>query len=95
MAADVGPGAYGRAMSTTTTGLSELEDRILTFERGWYRYPGAKDQAAREAFGVSAVRYSQLLNALLDKPAALAAHPVLVKRLRRLRDERKAARNRR
>lgn len=82
-------------MSTTTTGLTELEERILTFERGWYRFPGAKDQAVRDEFGVSAIRYSQLLNALLDKPAAIAAHPVLVKRLRRLRASRRVTPSRR
>jgi hypothetical protein len=36
-------------------------------------------------FGVSATRYYQSLNVLLDKPGALAAEPVLVGRLRRLR----------
>lgn len=80
-------------MSTMTTEpLTELEERILAFERGWYRYPGAKDQAVRDTFGVTAIRYSQLLNALLDKPAALAAHPMLVKRLRRVRDQRRTGR---
>ncbi|MEU8043346.1 DUF3263 domain-containing protein [Micromonospora echinofusca] len=75
------------------SGLTERERRILAFERQWWRHAGAKEQAVRDTFGLSATRYYQLLNALLDNPAALAAEPVLVGRLRRLRSSR--ARNRR
>ncbi|MEU4478256.1 DUF3263 domain-containing protein [Micromonospora sp. NPDC023966] len=76
-----------------TDGLTERERRILTFEQQWWKHAGAKEQAIRDTFGLSATRYYQLLNALLDQPAALAAEPVLVGRLRRLRSSR--ARNRR
>jgi hypothetical protein len=58
---------------------------ILAFERRWWRHAGAKEQAIRDTFGLSSTRYYQLLNALLDNPAALAHDPVLVGRLRRLR----------
>ncbi|MCM0676297.1 DUF3263 domain-containing protein [Micromonospora phytophila] len=75
------------------TGLTERERAILAFEQQWWRHAGAKEQAVRDRFGLSATRYYQLLNALLDNPAALAAEPVLVGRLRRLRSSR--ARNRR
>ncbi|MEV4660403.1 DUF3263 domain-containing protein [Micromonospora echinofusca] len=75
------------------SGLTERERRILAFERQWWRHAGAKEQAIRDTFGLSATRYYQLLNGLLDNPAALAAEPVLVGRLRRLRSSR--ARNRR
>ncbi|MEU4771457.1 DUF3263 domain-containing protein [Micromonospora sp. NPDC023644] len=74
-------------------GLTERERGILAFEQQWWRHAGAKEQAIRDTFGLSATRYYQLLNALLDNPAALAAEPVLVGRLRRLRSSR--ARNRR
>ncbi|MEU4370502.1 DUF3263 domain-containing protein [Micromonospora chersina] len=74
-------------------GLTERERRILAFEQQWWKHAGAKEQAIRDTFGLSATRYYQLLNALLDQPAALAAEPVLVGRLRRLRSSR--ARNRR
>ncbi|WP_433345002.1 DUF3263 domain-containing protein [Micromonospora sp. CA-111912] len=74
-------------------GLTERERRILAFEQQWWRHAGAKEQAIRDGFGLSATRYYQLLNALLDNPAALAAEPVLIGRLRRLRSSR--ARNRR
>jgi hypothetical protein len=72
--------------------LSEREREILAFERQWWRFAGAKEQAIRELFGLSATRYYQALNALIDRPAALAADPMLVKRLRRLRTTRQRAR---
>ncbi|NBE81083.1 DUF3263 domain-containing protein [Micromonospora sp. NEAU-HG-1] len=80
-------------VAATAAGLTERELRILAFEQQWWRHAGAKEQAIRDAFGVSATRYYQLLNGLLDNPAALAAEPLLVGRLRRLRSSR--ARNRR
>ncbi len=73
-------------------GLSRQEREILAFERQWWKYAGAKEQAVRELFDMSATRYYQVLNALVDKPEALAADPMLVKRLRRLRAARQRAR---
>ena len=66
--------------------------RILAFERQWWRHHGAKEQAIREIFDIAATRYYQLLNELIDRPEALAADPILVKRLRRQRAERKRLR---
>ncbi|MEV7984965.1 DUF3263 domain-containing protein [Micromonospora sp. NPDC085948] len=77
----------------TAVGLTERERAILAFEQQWWRHAGAKEQAVRDTFGLSSTRYYQLLNGLLDNPAALAADPVLIARLRRLRSSR--ARNRR
>lgn len=73
--------------------LSERERAILAFERQWWKYAGAKETAIRELFGLSATRYYQILNALIDTPAALAADPLLVKRLLRLRAARQHARS--
>ncbi len=70
------------------TELTETEARVLEFEKQWWRYAGAKESAIRELFDMSATRYYQVLNALLDNPAALAAEPMLVKRLRRMRQSR-------
>lgn len=70
------------------TDLDEQGKRILAFERRWWRHAGAKEQAIRDTFGVSTTRYYQLLNWILDDPAALAEDPVLVARLRRLRTSR-------
>lgn len=76
--------------------VAELDDRereILAFERQWWKYAGAKEEAVRELFGMSPTRYYQVLNALIDSPAALAQDPLLVKRLRRLRSTRQRARS--
>jgi hypothetical protein len=73
---------------TMHAGLSELEIRILDFEASWWRYAGAKEAAIKELFELSAARYYQLLNDLIDRDDALAASPMLVKRLRRLREAR-------
>ncbi|HEX2774093.1 MAG TPA: DUF3263 domain-containing protein [Micromonosporaceae bacterium] len=74
--------------------LTDREQQILAFERQWWRHAGAKEQAIRDTFQLSATRYYQLLNSLLDNPAALAADPVLVGRLRRLRSTRTRSRRR-
>lgn len=72
--------------------LSERDQQVLGFERQWWKYAGAKEQAIRELFDMSPARYYQVLNALLDDPAALAHDPMLVKRLRRMRSERQRSR---
>jgi hypothetical protein len=73
--------------------LSPRDLKILEFERQWWKYAGAKEQAMREMFDMSATRYYQALNALIDRPAAVEADPMLVKRLRRLRAARQRARS--
>jgi Protein of unknown function (DUF3263) len=73
--------------------LSERDQAILSFERQWWRYAGAKEQAVRELFDMSPTRYYQVLNSLIDRPEALIHDPMLVKRLRRLRSERQRARS--
>lgn len=78
--------------AVSDNGLSRRENEILAFERQWWKYAGSKEDAIRELFSLSATRYYQLLNALVDRPEALAADPMLVKRLRRLRASRQKAR---
>jgi hypothetical protein len=75
-----------------TDGLTRREHDILAFERQWWKYAGSKEDAIKELFSMSATRYYQVLNALVDRPEALAADPMLVKRLRRLRASRQKAR---
>lgn len=84
--------APGRLVSPGT-GLDERDLAILAFERQWWRYAGAKEQAVREQFDLSPTRYYQVLNALIDRPEALVADPMLVKRLRRLRAARREQRS--
>jgi hypothetical protein len=74
-------------------GLSRREHEMLTFERQWWRRPGAKETAIRDRFRVTPTRYYQVLNALVDRPDALAADPLLVRRLRRLRLARQRTRS--
>ncbi|MGC0144964.1 MULTISPECIES: DUF3263 domain-containing protein [unclassified Pseudactinotalea] len=78
---------------TTEQELSERDAAILAFENQWWKYAGAKETAIREHFDMSATRYYQVLNALIDTPAALAAEPMLVKRLRRMRSSRQRERS--
>jgi len=75
------------------TPLTDLEVRILDFERQWWKYAGVKDSAIRELFTLSAKQYYELLNNLIDRPDALAASPLLIKRLRRLREARVSSRS--
>jgi len=72
----------------TSAALSDLEVRILDFERQWWRYAGAKETGIKEQLNLSAREYYELLNNLIDREDALAASPLLIKRLRRLREAR-------
>jgi len=72
--------------------LDERSSAILDFERNWWKYPGPKERAIRERFQLSAARYHQLLNGLIDRPEALTYDPMLVRRLRRLREARRRKR---
>ncbi len=68
--------------------MAQLEQRdmdILDFERSWWKHAGVKEQAIKERFEMSATRYYQILNELLEQPAAMEYDPILVKRLKRLR----------
>ena len=75
--------------------VPQLDERgcaILDFEKSWWSLPASKESEIRERFGMSATRYYQELNGLIDTQAALAYDPLLVKRLRRLRVERQKER---
>jgi hypothetical protein len=86
-------GLQSASVQVTPPGLSRREHEMLTFERQWWRQAGAKETAIRDRFGVPPTRYYQVLNALVDKPDALAADPLLVRRLRRLRRARARTRS--
>ena len=90
MGATAGVAAEHAAPDAT---LSERDRAVLAFERQWWKYAGAKEQAIRELCDMSATRYYQVLTALIDSPAALAHDPMLVKRLRRMRASRQRARS--
>jgi hypothetical protein len=73
--------------------LSEHEKRILAFERNWWRSPGAKEQEILDSLGMTATRYYQVLNELIDRQEALVFDPALVTRLRRQRAKRQRLRS--
>ncbi len=81
------------AASTQASGLSDRDAQILDFENVWYAATSSKEAEIRARFDLSTVRYYQILNALIDRPEALVHNPLLVKRLRRLREQRQRARS--
>ncbi|HET8614834.1 MAG TPA: DUF3263 domain-containing protein [Actinomycetales bacterium] len=87
------PTAGRHAGSPSGSGLSDREKELLAFERQWWKFAGAKEQAIRELFDMSSTRYYQVLNALIDRTDALEFDPMLVKRLRRMRASRQRARS--
>jgi hypothetical protein len=80
-------------INDSAVGLSELEIKMLEFERTWWRHAGAKESSIKELFNLTPPAYYQLLNNLIDRPAALMAEPLLVKRLLRLREQRTSSRS--
>jgi uncharacterized protein DUF3263 len=73
-------------------GLSERDRAMLDFERSWWTEPLRKEDAIRKRFGLSATRYRQILASLIDSEEAEAFDPLVVRRLRRARDQRRRAR---
>ncbi len=72
--------------------LTQQEIDILDFERSWWKHAGVKERAIKERFDISATKYYQVLNDILENPAALSYDPILVKRLKRLRTYRQRQR---
>jgi hypothetical protein len=85
--------AYDSSQPESPGELSARDAAMLDFERQWWKYAGAKEQAVREKFDMSSTRYYQVLNALIDRSEALAHDPLLVRRLRRLRATRQRQRS--
>ncbi len=74
--------------------LTPQQRTILDIEKGRWRFAGSKETAILDRLDISATRFYQHLNVLIDSPAALAAEPMLVNRLRRQRDARRRERTR-
>lgn len=72
--------------------LSDRDRALLAFEAQWARHAGVKEEAIRAELDMSPARYYQLLGRLIDTTEAQQFDPMLVKRLRRLRDSRDEAR---
>ena len=80
------------AASLVGMALTDRDRAILDFERSWWTETGPKDTAIRERFELSGTRYYQLLTELIDDQDALAYDPLVIRRLRRVRERRRRAR---
>jgi Protein of unknown function (DUF3263) len=74
------------------SGLDPRSTEVLDFEREAWKLTVTKERAIRERFGFSPSRYHQLLHRIIDRPEALVYDPMLVRRLRRVREVRRRAR---
>lgn len=64
------------------------EDRaILAFECGWWIEPGLKIERIRSELGISPSRYYKRLAELIDTRTAMDYDPLLIRRLRRRRNQ--------
>jgi hypothetical protein len=72
--------------------LTDRDRAILDFERSWWAEPGPKERRIRDRFQLSSTRYYEILNQLLEDPDAMDHDPLLIRRLRRLRDGRRRRR---
>lgn len=72
--------------------LTDRDRAILDFERSWWTEPGPKEAAIRDRFALSPTRYYEILNRLIEDPEAMDHDPLLIRRLRRLRDRRRRQR---
>ena len=85
--------AFGRRdRKADCVDLTQREKAILDFERTWWTEPGPKEMVIAEKFELSSERYSALLAELLESEAAESYDPLVVKRLRRMRERRRRAR---
>lgn len=69
--------------------VNERDRAVLEFEGSWWLYPGPKDRAVRDYLGISATRYYQILRRLIDDDEAKAMSPLVIRRLRTVRDKRR------
>lgn len=75
--------------SLPAPGLTDEALAMLRLAGQYWRNGSAKDQAVRDRFGISPTRFHQRINALLPNPAAMAAEPLIVRRLQRIADARR------
>lgn len=87
-------GIVGPVTIPSPAGLTERERAVLEFEASWWLLAGSrpKRQAIREELGISPTSYYATVEALIDRPDAELAQPLVIARLRRRRTERRRAR---
>lgn len=72
--------------------LTDRDRAIIEFERTWWSEDSSKESIIRERFELSTTRYYELLGELIDSDDAYEFDPLVIRRLRRLRDRRRRAR---
>lgn len=72
--------------------LTDRDREILDFERSWWSHGGPKETLVLERFELSAARYYEVLNQLIDSDEAYRHDPLVVRRLRRMRERRRRSR---
>ena len=72
-----------------SNGLTEREKDILDFEQSWWSLSVPREQAVRDRFQLTETEYVEVLEMLIATEAALEAEPLLVRRLRRMKDRRR------
>jgi hypothetical protein len=72
--------------------LTDKERAILDFERSWWLEPGPKEAAIQQRLHLSSTSYYRVLAELVDSDDALSYDPLVVRRVRRLRERRRRAR---
>jgi hypothetical protein len=88
----LGPMGTGSKDARRAPTLDDRSRHVLDFEREAWKLTTTKERAIREHFGFSPARYHQVLHRIIDRPEALLYDPMLVRRLRRLRELRRRAR---
>ena len=66
-----------------------MEMLLIEFERTWWADDQPKDAAIAEQFSLTTAEYYEQLHALIDSDEALEHDPLVVRRLRRMRDRRR------
>ncbi|WIE54195.1 DUF3263 domain-containing protein [Curtobacterium sp. MCBD17_003] len=64
--------------------MTDQEIQLLDFEQDHPRNDRRKEAEIRTTFGYSPVRYFQILNRLVKREDAVAAYPMLTRRLQRM-----------
>lgn len=73
--------------------MTESERTALRLAAATYRHPAVRETHALELLGLTPTLFWARVNGLLDRPDVLAEMPLEVRRLQRLRDARRRARN--
>ena len=75
----------GKPENTRKSALTDLERAMIALEKRHWKYQGTKEKAIT-ALGLTPIAYYQKLNTMIDSQRVIAAEPLLMHRLREVRD---------